>query len=133
MSASCEECQHNGTLVATERDHAENPQQGEAKMARYELIALSNAKSGREAEFNNWYDKVRLPDMLKVPGVVSGERFVNAFPAAHKFVAVFDVETESLEALAADINARASSGAMVVSDALDTKSVLMNFCAPYLD
>jgi hypothetical protein len=100
-------------------------------VARYKLIALSNAKDGREAEFNEWYDTVHLPDMLKIPGVVSGERFVNAFPAAHKFVAVFDVETESLEALAAEINARAGSGEMVVSDALDTTSVLMSFCVPY--
>ena len=100
-------------------------------MARYKLIALSNAKDGREAEFNDWYDKIHLPDMLKIPGVMSGERFVNAFPAAHKFVAVFDIETESLEAMGAEINARAASGEMVVSDALDTDSVLMNFCAPY--
>jgi hypothetical protein len=100
-------------------------------MARYKLIALSNAKSGREAEFNAWYDNVHLPDMLKIPGVLAGERFVNVFPAAHKFVAVFDVETESLEALGAEINARAGTSQMAISEALDTQSVLMNFCAPY--
>jgi hypothetical protein len=100
-------------------------------VARYKLIALSNAKDGREAEFNDWYDNVHLPDMLKIPGVVSGERFTNAFPAAHKFVAVFDVETESLEALASEIHARAGTDRMVVSDALNTDTVLMNFCVPY--
>jgi hypothetical protein len=101
-------------------------------LARYKLIALSNAKDGREAEFNDWYDKVHLPDMLKVPGVISGERFLNVFPAAHKFVAIFYIETESLEALAGEIQARAGTDQMVVSDALDTDTVLMNFCAPYV-
>lgn len=100
-------------------------------MAQYRLIALSNAKDGREAEFNDWYDKVHLPDMLKVPGIISGERLVNILPAAHKFIAIFDVETESLEALAGEIQARAGTDQMVVSDALDIDTALMNFCAPY--
>lgn len=100
-------------------------------MARYKLIALSNAKDGRETEFNEWYDKVHLPDMLRVPGVISGERFVNVFPAAHKFVAIFDVEAESLEALAGEIQTRVGTDQMIVSEALDTDTVLMNFCAAY--
>jgi hypothetical protein len=100
-------------------------------LARYKLIALSNAKDGREEEFNDWYDKVHLPDMLKVPGVISGERFVNVFPAAHKFIAIYEVETESLEALAAEIQTRAGTDRMVVSDALDVETALMNFSASY--
>jgi hypothetical protein len=101
-------------------------------MARYKLIALSNAKDGREAEFNDWYDNVHFPDMLKVPGVLTGERFVNAFPAAHKFVTVFDIETESLESLLAEIGARSGTSQMVISDSIDPETVLMNFCAPHL-
>jgi hypothetical protein len=101
-------------------------------VARYKLIALSNAKEGREAEYNTWYDNVHLPDMLKIPGIVAGQRMVRVFPAAHQFVAIFDIETDSLEGVSAEIQARASSGEMAVSDALDTNSVVMNFCAPYV-
>ena len=44
-------------------------------MAKHHLLAFPNPVAGREDEFNRWYDGQHLPDMLAVPGFVSGQRF----------------------------------------------------------
>lgn len=38
-------------------------------MARYKLVAFSNAAGGQDAEFNAWYDGQHMPDVLAIPGV----------------------------------------------------------------
>jgi len=54
-------------------------------MARYILVVESNcADPAREAEFNEWYDKTHLPDILETPGFVRATRYENTEPAAGK-------------------------------------------------
>ena len=100
-------------------------------MARYKLIAMSSPKEGQEAEFNSWYDGTHLPDVLAIPGFISGERFVNVFPNPYRYVAIYEIETDDLQAVLAQLTGRAGTGQMIVSDALDPASVLMTFCQPY--
>jgi hypothetical protein len=38
------------------------------------FLALTNAVAGREPEFNAWYDDEHVPDVVSVPGFVSGRR-----------------------------------------------------------
>lgn len=56
----------------------------------------------REQEFNEWYGRVHLPMLLKVPGVVAAARYeaVNPAPGQPKYLAVYEVEDEeALEAI----------------------------------
>jgi hypothetical protein len=76
-------------------------------MPRHLLIVHSNARDGRDDEFNAWYDRQHLPDVLAVPGFVRATRFV-AQPSVHgelpehKYLAIYEIEADSLEdALAA--------------------------------
>jgi hypothetical protein len=39
------------------------------------LVASMTPEPGAEAEFNDWYDNEHLPNLLAVPGVLSGRRF----------------------------------------------------------
>jgi hypothetical protein len=38
-------------------------------------LVQTNALPGQEAEFNEWYDNVHLHDILRVPGIVTAQRF----------------------------------------------------------
>lgn len=70
-------------------------------MARYILVVESNCTDpAREAEFNEWYDKTHLPDVLETPGFIRATRYVNTEAAAGKgkFVAVYEIETDDIDA-----------------------------------
>jgi hypothetical protein len=69
-------------------------------MAKWLLLAYTNcADPAREAEFNDWYDKIHLPDVLKVPGFVRATRYVtdDLENSPGKFLAGYEIETEDIE------------------------------------
>ena len=69
-------------------------------MEKYVLVVESNCSDpAREAEFNDWYDKVHIPDVLETPGFVRATRYVNNDPPAAgkgKFLAVYEIETDDI-------------------------------------
>jgi hypothetical protein len=70
-------------------------------MARYILEVRTNCSDpGREAEYNDWYNNVHLPDVLETPGVVRATRYENTDPAEGeaKFVAIYEIETDDIDA-----------------------------------
>ena len=104
-------------------------------MATYNIIVLSNPVAGREAEFNEWYAKPHIPDVLKCPGVVTAQRFrrvdSRSSPnATHKYVARYEVETDDLDATMAEIRSRRGGPQMLMSDAFDTASALWLVVVP---
>jgi hypothetical protein len=42
---------------------------------RHIHLAFANPAPGKEAEFEDWYENVHVPDLLKVEGYISGQRF----------------------------------------------------------
>ena len=69
-------------------------------MAKWLLVVETNANDeAREAEFNEWYDKTHLPDVLKTPGFISATRYELTEPAEgkSKFLALYDVEADSVD------------------------------------
>ncbi len=52
----------------------------------------------QEAVFNEWYNKVHLPDALRTPGFISGVRYEAVRPAGkqRKYIAVYEVENEEI-------------------------------------
>ena len=44
-------------------------------MAKYTFVVFTNPVAGKEDEFNDWYNRHHIPDVLNVPGIVSGHRF----------------------------------------------------------
>mgnify|MGYP001183584620 CR=1 FL=1 len=90
---------------------------------RYKFVVLTNAVDGRDAEFNDWYTNVHLPDVLAIPGVVSAERFKLAHAQRiaeqpYGYLAIYEVETDDLKSVTAEIGKRAGTPAMVLSDAM---------------
>ncbi|CAN5182495.1 hypothetical protein BH10PSE13_BH10PSE13_03410 [soil metagenome] len=91
---------------------------------RYKMLVLANATKGKEEEFNRWYDEQHLGDVLAIPGVLTGERFKIAGPADKwSYLALYDIETDDIDAFRADLGSRAGTDAMPISDAIDVSDV----------
>jgi len=76
-------------------------------MARYIMTVRSNPVAGREDEYNEWYDRYQLPQLVETPTFVAGQRYKLApiempdYPGyekpKHRYMVVYEIETESLE------------------------------------
>jgi hypothetical protein len=49
--------------------------QGKTTLKTFYLLVFSDPAENREEEYNHWYDSQHIPDVLRVPGFVSGRRF----------------------------------------------------------
>ena len=72
-------------------------------MAKYTFVVLSNSTTpGQEAEYNEWYNKIHIPDVLNVPGFVAAQRFKVADAQladrapAHRYLALYEIDGGSL-------------------------------------
>jgi hypothetical protein len=85
-------------------------------MAKALYLVYTNCDPGREAEFNEWYDKVHLPDLLGVEGIVAAQRFQltgpgpqtlgrNGEPVVAQYLAVYELDTEDTDAVLERIGA----------------------------
>ena len=75
-------------------------------MARWMLVVEANCTDpSGEKEFNEWYDKVHLPDVLELPGILSASRYekANLHEGQCKFLALYEVETEDMKKVWATI------------------------------
>ena len=93
-------------------------------MQVHRLVVFSEATEGREDEYNQWYNEVHLKDVLSVEGFVAAQRFElspaqlsDASAAPARFLAIYEIEAESLEAALAKLQAGAER--MDMSDAID--------------
>ena len=64
-----------------------------------------NIAKEKEQAFNHWYNTVHVPEILEVPGFISGRRFQRISGDEIKFMAFY--ELESLDALRSDAYAQA--------------------------
>ena len=94
-------------------------------MATHRLFVFTRPVEGRDGEYNDWYDKVHLKEVLEVEGFVAAQRFAlsdgasdeEASAAPAPYVAIYEIEAESMEQAMA--NLMGASESMDMSDALD--------------
>jgi hypothetical protein len=103
-------------------------------MARYTYIALVQAAPGRDEEFHHWYDMQHLPDVLRMPGVVSGRRVKVEWIKANDFdapgwqsLAIYELDCEDPHATIAAIKAASGTEAMPSSDTMTKVGMLQLF------
>jgi hypothetical protein len=49
--------------------------------------------------FNDWYDNVHIPDVMKAPGVLSARRFIdpdNSTMETGKYLCIYEIETDDI-------------------------------------
>jgi len=69
-------------------------------MAKWLLVVETNCvDTAREAEFNEWYDKTHLPDVLETPGFVRATRYENTNPPEGKgrFLATYEIGADDID------------------------------------
>ena len=95
-------------------------------MPRYKLVVMSSPQEGREAEYHDWYQNSHLQQVMQLPGFLAGQRYRlstaltedETFP----FLAIYDVETDDIDAVLAEMRNRAGTESLTVSDALAPKA-----------
>ena len=93
-------------------------------MADHTFVVFTKPVAGKEDEYNHWYDTRHIPDVLKVPGAVSARRFKATDAEGNtQNLALYGLETDNVDAFLADLNGRAGSERMVMSEALDMESI----------
>lgn len=96
-------------------------------MPKYLFLAFTNPTEGKEEAFNRWYDEQHIPDVIDVPGFVSGQRFrlddtqypLNQHPSRHRYLALYEIETDDIAATLRELQGRIGTPKMVMTDALD--------------
>jgi hypothetical protein len=106
-------------------------------MAKYTFLALTNPVPGKEEEFNEWYDKHHVPDVINVPGFVSGQRFKLAdaqfggeASKRYQYLALYEIESNDIAATIKELRARGGTPDIVSSDAIDMKVVATYMFTP---
>jgi hypothetical protein len=106
-------------------------------MAKYTFLALTNPVLGKEDPFNEWYDRHHVPDVINVPGFISGQRFRLAdsqfggeSSKAFKYLALYEIETDDIAATIKELRARGGTADIVPSDAIDMKNVATYMFTP---
>jgi hypothetical protein len=75
--------------------------QHEDMTANYLHLVLTSPTPGAEDEFNEWYDNVHVPQVLQMPGFLTGRRFqlVSPDPAdSPSYLAVYEIESDDIQA-----------------------------------
>jgi len=100
-------------------------------MAKYVMVVQSNAKPGRDADYNEWYDTIHFADICAIPGITGGRRFEHAMTAigapGQPYLSIFEIEADDPAQIMAEMGQRGADGRMRVSDALDPQSTAMWF------
>jgi len=75
-------------------------------MEKWVLVVRSNCVDWVEGyefypheKFNDWYDNIHVPDVLKTPGFINARRFINpdiSTKESGKYLAIYDIETEDI-------------------------------------
>jgi epsilon-lactone hydrolase len=94
-------------------------------MARFHYAVLSRAVPGQEDEFIRWYREQHLPDVVKMPGVVSGKIIKLDFQRVYDLDApqwtlltLYELEGEHPEPIIEMLKAASGSDVMPMTDAL---------------
>ena len=93
-------------------------------MGKYLFVVRSEPTDGKEEAYNDWYDNVHLVDVLGLPGFTAAQRFrIVGEPFAgeggHRYLAIYELETDDPQASLDALSAAARSGAISITAAIN--------------
>lgn len=71
-------------------------------MEKWVLVVRANCADQSfegNKEFNDWYDKVHVPDIMTIPGFKTAARYMNpdiSTLETGKYLAIYDIETDNI-------------------------------------
>ena len=109
-------------------------------MPRHIMTVRSNPVAGREAEYNEWYDRHHLPDLLATPTLVAAQRYRLApvqlpdragyVKPRHTYMVVYEIETDDLGRTRDQLWSPENIARIRPSEAFDSSSVDCQFFTP---
>ncbi len=88
------------------------------------MIVLSHPAEGREAEYNDWYQNFHLAQVVNIRDIKSATRFRLARKLvegeAHPYAAIYEIETEDIDAVLDELRAAAGTERLSISGAINT-------------
>jgi hypothetical protein len=91
-------------------------------MPSYRFVVFTNCREGTDSAFNRWYDEQHAPDVLAVPGFVGITRGLavpqNGEPPTHRYMAIYEIESDDVDAVLAELMRRSGTELMPISDTL---------------
>ena len=85
------------------------------------MVVQTTPAEGREREYNEWYSRTHIPQILEIPGFVGARRYRvsgEAEPSQHRYLAVYELEADDLSEPVAELRSRSASGKTDRSDAM---------------
>jgi len=85
---------------------------------KYKLLVYTNAVEGKEDDFNDWYQNTHLQQIVSIKSFVQAQRFrftmnvVPGSPNPSRYMAIYDIETDDINASLGAMNELAASGRM---------------------
>ncbi|MDB5988027.1 MAG: hypothetical protein JWR16_3080 [Nevskia sp.] len=99
-------------------------------MSNGQLLVFSNAKPGKEVEFNEWYDRQHVPDTLRLaPEIRSARRYsLNSVAAAPgipdwQYVTLYELDAADVSAVMQRMNEAMGAGRIPMSDTAELSTV----------
>ena len=92
-------------------------------MAKFKMIALTTPVAGMEAEFNEWYQNIHLPELTAIAGMTGAQRYklVTKLMGSdtNPWLAIYDIECDDPMAFLGAMGEAATSGKLTQGTASD--------------
>ena len=91
---------------------------------KYKMVVFTNAVEGKDEEFNDWYQNTHLQQIVGIKSFVQAQRFrfnTNIVPGAanpSRYMAIYDIETDDINASLAAMAELGASGRMPLPDSM---------------
>jgi hypothetical protein len=91
---------------------------------RYHFMVFSNPIDSKEDVYLKWYEGQHIHDLLRIPGFVAAQFFklsdVQYGPTQpQRYLMIWEIETDDLPAVFADVKARLTDGRTVFTSAFE--------------
>jgi hypothetical protein len=91
---------------------------------KYHLMVYSNPVNGKEDSYLKWYEGQHIHDLLRIPGFVAAQFFKlsdtqRLGTQPQRYLMIWEIETDDLAAVFADVTARLNDGRTVFTEAFD--------------
>jgi hypothetical protein len=98
---------------ATARGHAYDDK--ETVLGRFVGLTFTDAREGKDDEYNEWYDKDHLDDMLAAKEITRARRYravetSRGIQSSHKYVTIYEIEADDLKEARRAIAAAGAEG-----------------------
>jgi hypothetical protein len=98
-------------------------------VGKYVFVVFTRPVEGRDAEYNEWYDSVHIPDLERLDGVLGARRFrlaeMDRPQTEHPpYLALYELDVDDVSEFPRTIQRAVAEGRMPISDALDTSGTV---------